>query len=191
MRDGERTTLRAAALCLIISLPSEASELPGTVRSGEVEIRIVSSSPPIILRQSCTEGPYTKTLMVKGTGEAQLRLQIRGQPPCPPEVTDFEVSAGDYLEMLNGLLAIRFHRLDREYSGREQYIVHGPGTLQRVISVCSDCADDVTVSLEMGEYQHTVHWGDGAEVPGLREWVSRWRAELEAQARRVATASPD
>jgi hypothetical protein len=44
-------------------------------------------------------------------------------------------------------------------------------TLQRLVSVCSDCTDSLTVSLEMGEYQHTVHWADGAKVPGLSEWT--------------------
>ncbi len=182
MREPIGTALTALALLFAAQGSGGAPELPDTVRSGQVEMRIVLSSPVILLRRGCTKGPYTRSIVVKGTGQAQLRVQIRGEPACPPEVTDFAISAAESLEMLNGLLDLHFHRLDNEYSGRELYVTTGPETLQRRTTLCSDCVDRITVSLELGNSEHSVAYGNGASIPGLSEWASRWLAELEARA---------
>ena len=154
--------------------------MPDNVAADEIEVRIKSRVVGM-LNTGCDYGNNTETLIVSGTGAAQLLFQVHSEEDCPLETTDFHLPQDEVLRMLNELLATQFEYLDSEYSQRTHLIIEPDGTFSQLISITTH-GIDITVTLGLGEYQHSVRYYHGAQVPGLIDWARHWKSALEKRA---------
>jgi len=172
-----------ASLCLVLATtaPSGAGdEPPHTTALNEVELT-VSSVAVGLLDQGCDYGSHRESIRLRGTGEARLTFEVLGGE-CTPEEYEFAVPRAEVEELLSQLFEQDFHRLEADYSGGSSLCIdcvegYPPGTLFTLTTITSHAAD-ITVTLRMADFEHTVHYSDGARVAGLTEWVDEWRPRL-------------
>ena len=161
-----------------------ATGLPETAALEEVQLTVVSEARGL-LDQGCDYGNHREVISLGGTGEAELTFDILGED-CSPERREFHLPRSEVETMIRQLFEIDFHLLAADYTGEHSSCIdcvpgHPPGTLIRVDMITSH-APDITVTLRIADFEHSVRYHHGATVAGLREWVGQWQPILQRRA---------
>lgn len=176
--------MRTAA-CLVASLllataalfAGNESPLPPSAALEEVQLTIVSRVVGLLNEGTCADGNHLETFTIRGTGEGWHTFDVGGD--CPEEVRAFELSREEVETLVSNLLGVYFYLLEPDYGALPMACIDcstdaPPGTLTPLITV-TDHTDDITVTLRIGDREHTVRYHNGALVPGLTEWVRTWQ----------------
>lgn len=174
-----KTTLAIlVALLALLSRTLVASNLPEVASLEDVQLTVVSVARGL-LDQGCDYGSHREEISISGTGQAQHTFEIDG---CPPERREFDLPTSEVETMISELLELNFHLLAADYEAAQSVCVdcvagYPSGSLIRLDTVTSH-APDVTVTLRIAEFEHSVHYHHGATVLGLSEWVAQRKPTL-------------
>ena len=101
----------------------------------------------------------------------RFEVEILGET-CPVEVFEFSLAPEEVEKLLQGLWEARFFDLKDRYSGQPGVMIdRESGELVDVVSVTTHTAD-VTTTIRLGEFEHSVRFDHGAQVPGLTPLIS-------------------